>query len=304
MPLSDEKTFPVKSSVTPIVGQAPGFLQARPGTGYHGGMKRSRLSTAWTNIDGRRTRLRLAPAAPGKDPTATPLLLLHGLGCSSAAWTPSLRRLAARTVPFRTLAPDFPGCGRSGAAGPAMGMDELGDWTARLMDTMGIARANVAGNSMGCQVALALARRHPERVGAVALLGPTTGAANVPFWRYAVGLVWDGFGESPRYDVLLLWMYMQMGLVRYLGTARALMADDPIAHAAEVHSPVLVMRGGHDRIVTEDMARALVAALPCAEYQPLDSTAHAAEFNTPDLFVSAVLEFLARVAQPKTVSTP
>jgi pimeloyl-ACP methyl ester carboxylesterase len=175
-----------------------------------------------------------------------------------------------------------------------MGMDELGDWTARLLDSLEIARVNVAGNSMGCQVALALARRHPDRVGAAALLGPTTGAANVPFRRYAAGLLWDAFGESLRYNLVLLGMYAQMGPVRYFATVRLMMADDPLAHAAEVRAPVLVMRGGHDRIVTEEMARTLVAALPRAQYQPLDSTAHAAEFNTPDLFVSAVLEFLAR----------
>ncbi len=270
---------------------------AGPASGMMGGMNKRRVSRVWTEVDGRRTRLRVAAgradASEGTDGAALPLLLLHGLGCSSAAWQPSLRLLTAR-APFRTLAPDFPGCGRSRAAGPAMGMDALGDWTARLMDALGIARANVAGNSMGCQAALALARRHPDRVGTLALLGPTTGGANVPFWRYAVGLLWDGFGESPRYDLLLLRMYLQMGLIRYLATTRALMADDPIAHAAGVHAPVLVLRGGHDRIVTEDMAKNLVAALPRAEYQPLDSTAHAAEFNTPDLFVSAVLEFLAR----------
>jgi pimeloyl-ACP methyl ester carboxylesterase len=268
-------------------------------------MSKDRLVQTWVNVDSQRTRLCVAPAAPMNDDiSAPPLLLLHGLGCSSAAWRPSLRSLAARAVTFATYAPDFPGCGRSSAVGGAMGMDALGDWTARLLDALEIERAHIAGNSMGCQVALALARRHPERVVSVALLGPTTGSANVPFWRYAVGLLWDAFGESLRYNWVLLGMYLQMGPVRYFATVRKMMEDDPLSHALEVHAPVLVMRGGHDRIVTEEMAQNLTAALPNAQYQPLDSTAHAAEFNTPDLFVSAVLEFLERVEQEKALPHP
>ena len=46
---------------------------------------------------------------------------------------------------------------------------------------------------------------------------------------------------------------------------------------------------------TSQSAQGCAAALPDGAYQPLDSTAHAAEYNTPDLFVSAWLEFLGRV---------
>ena len=164
-------------------------------------------------------------------------------------------------------------------------MDELADWAARLMDVLKVERAYVGGNSMGCQVALSLARRHPERVGGLILLGPTTGHSQVPFWRYALGLLLDGIGESPVYNLKLLGMYSQMGLRRYLATVRHMMADDPLAHAGEVRAPCLVTRGGNDRIVPEDAAKELAAALPRGEYQALDHTAHAAEYNTPDLFV-------------------
>lgn len=260
-------------------------------------MKDNGIPTVWTRVDGQRTRYRMVPPVASADDGAVrlvPLLLLHGLGCSSDAWRPTLRVLASRRLPQGTYAPDFPGCGRSRCAGGARDMSQLADWTVRFLDILGVERAHVAGNSMGCQVAMAMARRHPARVGGLVLLGPTTGSSLVPFWRYALGLLLDGFGESLRYNVILLKMYLQMGLPRYLATVRLMMKDDPVALCDRVRAPVLVVRGGHDRIVSPRTARELAASLPRGEYQALDSTAHAAEFNTPGLFVAALLEFLAR----------
>ena len=245
-------------------------------------------------VDGQRTRCRVAPAT-GASPPSLPLLLLHGLGCSSDAWVPSLRVFAGHGLAHPVYAPDMPGYGCTRCTRGALTMTELADWTTRLMDTLGVTRAHIAGNSMGCQVALALARRHPERVGGLVLLGPTTGKSQVPIWRYVIGLLLDGFAESPSYNLTLLRMYAQMGLRRYLETTRHMMADNPLAHVAEEGAPCLVVRGGHDRIISERIARELAAMLPRGEYQALDSTAHAAEYNTPELFVSATLEFLARV---------
>ena len=91
-------------------------------------------------------------------------------------------------------------------------MDELADWTTRLMDELKVERAYVAGNSMGCQVALSLARRFPERVAGLILLGPTTGNSQVPFWRYALGLLMDGIGESPDVQPEAAADALQMGL--------------------------------------------------------------------------------------------
>src|SRR5438132_13993315 len=71
----------------------------------------------------------------------------------------------------------------------ALGMEELGHWCARLLDTLGIPRVHIGATSMGCQVALALARRHPARVGAMVLAAPTTGCRLTSPWRYLVGLL-------------------------------------------------------------------------------------------------------------------
>lgn len=173
-----------------------------------------------------------------------------------------------------------------------MGIDELADWAARLLDEMGIARTHVAGNSMGCQVALALARRHPERVGGLVLVGPTQGLI-VPGWRYVFGTIADGIREPILYAGVLPRMYLQMGVVRFAATFRRMLRDDTLGQACSVSAPCLVVRGGGDSIVPDASARRLAAALPRGTYARIDGAAHAVQFNRPDSFIQTTLAFLA-----------
>lgn len=251
----------------------------------------------WTALDGRQVRLFVAPASgePADKPLRLPLLLIHGLGCSGETWEPTLQEMRRRSLTCSTLAPDMPGYGRSmGARRDAPGMEELADWLVRLLDLRGIERAHLAGNSMGCQVALAMARRHGSRVGGLVLQGPTTGTRMVPPWRYVAGLITDTIYENPLYSMRLLKMYTQMGPYRYAITVKKMLEDDPFATLDQVKAPCLVIRGGNDAIVSDEVARRLAASLPDAVYLPLDHAAHAIEYNNPEQFVDAMLTFLTR----------
>jgi pimeloyl-ACP methyl ester carboxylesterase len=253
-----------------------------------------------TRIDGRYVRFQTAPpgsVADDNSPLQSSTLLLHGLGCSSEVWEPTIRVMAERGLSCRVIAPDMPGYGRSADPPETLGMEDMADWAARFLDDRSLDRVHVAGNSMGCQVALALARRHPDRVHGVVLQGPTTGDRLVPPWRYVTGLIADALYESPKYNLRLMKMYTQMGPIRYMQTVQKMLADDPIRHAGDVRSRVLVIRGGHDAIVSDRVARRLAASLPDAVYVPLDHAAHAIEFNTPDAFVDAMITFLQNVEE-------
>ena len=173
-------------------------------------------------------------------------------------------------------------------------MEELADWAVRLMDGLGLERVHLAANSMGCQVALALARRHPARVGGMVLVGPTAGESYIPFWRYALGLVLDGCREPLLYSAVLTRMYFQMGVPRYLATTKKMLEDEPISHAAKVHAPCLILRGIWDGIIPDSVARRLAAALPRGEFQRMQGAAHALQFTRPSEFVEIALAFWQR----------
>lgn len=233
----------------------------------------------------------LAPSVPARHDPGLPLLLLHGLGCSGDAWKPVLDTLSTDGCTQTVAAPDLPGYGNSQCSQGALGMDALGDWTADFLDRIGLERVHVAGHSMGCQVALALARRHPDKVGSLLLVGPTTGQRMVSLRRYAAGLALDGLVEPPRYNITLARMYAQMGMRRYFATVRRMMQDDPFALAADIAVPALILRGVRDFVVPSLAARALAAALPRGRYMEIHRAAHALQFEDPARFLSTAMPF-------------
>jgi pimeloyl-ACP methyl ester carboxylesterase len=98
-----------------------------------------------------------------------PLVLIHALGSSRAAWDPVVDRLAEQ---FDVIAADLPGFGESPPLPPA---DEphparLAATVVDLLDELQIDRPHVAGNSLGGWIALELAQLRP--VSSLTLLAP------------------------------------------------------------------------------------------------------------------------------------
>lgn len=177
-------------------------------------------------------------------------------------------------------------------------MAALADWCVRFLDALEIERADVAGHSMGCQVALALAARHPERVGRVVLIGPTPGGHHLSLWREGAGLLLDSLLEPLRYKLTLAKLYLQMGPWRYFATVRCMRADDAFAHARQVLAPTLVVRGRRDPIISDPLARRLAAALPFGEFLEVPGATHAVQFSRPDAAVEVVCGFFADCPGP------
>jgi pimeloyl-ACP methyl ester carboxylesterase len=88
-------------------------------------------------------------------------------------------------------------------------------------------------------------------------------------------------------------MYQEMGLRRYLATARKMMEDDPLAGIAAVTAPCLVMQGQQDEVVPLAAARRLAAALPAGAYLEVSGARHVIQLDTPERFALAALAFLA-----------
>jgi pimeloyl-ACP methyl ester carboxylesterase len=101
----------------------------------------------------------------------TPILCVHGGGSSAIAWADAAERLSRLG---RVIAYDRRGCGRSERPEPyeRTTVGEHADDAAALLDALGAAPAVVVGRSFGGWVATELARRHPDRVRALALLEP------------------------------------------------------------------------------------------------------------------------------------
>lgn len=108
-----------------------------------------------------------------------PLILIHGSGpgvTAYANWRGVIPDLAEH---FAVYAPDTLGFGYTDFPSDINGFS-MDRWVAHLigfMDALGIARAHFIGNSYGGALTVALAIRHPDRVGRFVLMG----AAGLPF---------------------------------------------------------------------------------------------------------------------------
>jgi len=96
------------------------------------------------------------------------LVLIHSAGATPAIWD----RVCSHLTGVPVLAPALPG--RAGAGAPADTIEAHAAAVLRAMDAAGIARAPIAGHSLGGGVALWLALRHPARVAGLGLV--STGA--------------------------------------------------------------------------------------------------------------------------------
>jgi pimeloyl-ACP methyl ester carboxylesterase len=110
---------------------------------------------------------------PGEGPV---VLAAHGITSNHRSWGVVAAALAGEMT---LVAPDLRGRGRSNELPAPFGIADHADDLAAVLDHLGVARAAVAGHSMGGFVATSFAVRHPDRATALVLVdgGPPL---NVP----------------------------------------------------------------------------------------------------------------------------
>lgn len=126
------------------------------------------------------------------DPSGEVVILLHGYTDTSRSWYPAMTRLSALRPDLHIFALDQRGHGGSSMpADPACRhtpeacfrpADFAAD-TLAFMDQKGIARASIAGHSMGSLVAQEIAFTHPDRLDRLVLVGTTNSGVDNPVLR-------------------------------------------------------------------------------------------------------------------------
>lgn len=250
-----------------------------------------RTSERWSEVDGRRVFHRRLPGGPAAQ-AQRPLLLVHGISCCTGTWAPFVAELARRPDRPALLVPDLPAHGRSQAPAGALGIDEHAAWLLRFLDGLGVGAVDVMGQSMGGQVAIALAQRAPARIGRAVLLGSTVGARHASTPRIGAGLLVDSLREPPSYSLQIAAVFVRMGPLRYVRTVRLMQAHDAFAAAREVVAPTLVLQGARDVIIPMRVGRALARTLPSGSHDTIAGAPHAAQYSDPPRTADRVLAFL------------
>ena len=243
------------------------------------------IAELWTRVRGLRTHARAA----GLQHDETPIVLVHGLGVSSRYMLPTLRALAFHAP---VLAPDLPGYGRSDTPARPLSVRGLANALGEWLDAMQIERATLLGNSMGCQIAVDLAAREPERVCALVLVGPTVDGHARGWVRQGARLALDSALEPPALLGIIALDYAVFGPRRFLATATSALADPIEGKLPFVQAPTLVVRGSRDKIVSQRWAEETAALAPLGRLVVVPGAAHAVNFNAPEPLRAEVLAFL------------
>jgi len=181
-----------------------------------------------------------------------PILLLNGMSRPMKSWVSFIGLLEGRTV----ITFDAPGVGASETPVVPYSMPMLSDVAARVLDTVGIEKADVVGYSHGGAVAQQFAVGHPTRVNRLVLLATACGIGAVPGRPSDVTqiLLTPNRGTRwPRPHPLgLLWQIL------------AISTWSSIPVLGCIDAPTLVVCGEHDRAVPPANSRLLAARIPDA----------------------------------------
>jgi 2-hydroxy-6-oxonona-2,4-dienedioate hydrolase len=240
------------------------------------------LVSRWRDVGGYRIHVR-------EGGIGDPVVLVHGLGVSGAYLEP-LGRALGRS--FAVSVPDLPGWRRSERPRDALTLEQLADVLADLVGQGGRPPAFVA-NSLGCQVVLALAERHPEKVRALVLIGPTVDPAYRGWVRHTIRLLVGATRERSGLLPIVLEDYLRMGPRRIVATARAALADVPEQRLPRIAAPVLVVRGARDALTTCGWGRRCATLAPHGAYVEIAGAAHAAHVSHAEYVAELVERFLA-----------
>jgi pimeloyl-ACP methyl ester carboxylesterase len=285
-----------------------GFLAATSGIDEPGRLRLESVRTRWG---------RLSTLAAG---VGEPVLCLHGLGGTKASFLPTVAALADR---HRVIAVDLPGFGDSDKPlsapydAPYFARSATG-----LLDSLGIDRAHLIGNSMGGRVALEVGLLAPERVNRLVLLSSALAWLRERRWKWLLQFPLPRLGliqPTPRaiaepivrrlvpggdhgwaaagVDEFLRAYLTPRGRAAFYAAARNIYLDEPLGERglwtrlAELSPETLFIWGRQDALVPIAFMRHVERTLPRARHLELDC-GHVPQLERPRETHAAIREFL------------
>ena len=237
------------------------------------------------------------------------LLFLHGMNGNSKSWAFAFKALSPS---FRVVAWDAPSCGNSDSFG-----DSLEDYVAAakvLIQTLELQNIVVIGHSMGGLVATSLAAEPDVPVTGVILSSTHLGFCLPPgrplMQRYAARIErMEAKGSGLEYglerarrntpdgtpdEIISFLADIALGIrpeqVRDGG--RMSQEANNAAFSDKIKVPVLILSGGKDTVISDEMHKALTSAFPVAEQIVFPDAGHASYAECPAKYHAAIMKFI------------
>ncbi len=278
----------------------------------------SHLSTVafrqdWIDAGGIKTRY---VQAGSRDAPA--LIMLHGTG---GTWEAYMATLGPLSKHFNCFAIDFMG---SGFSGKPQRDYEIGDYVEQIsafMAAVGVQRASLIGISLGAWVAVRFASTHPEMTAKVILNAPFGLADDAEEINGIIarrGRAYDDPSWENIRKIFEALFYREEKCIDDLVALRQASYSNPEAKAAAEHvlavlgpkylhknlitdtecrsvkAAVMVVESLKDRPLFRNTAQRMAELFPNVVRLPLDNVGHWPQFEDPEAFNKASIDFLLR----------
>jgi pimeloyl-ACP methyl ester carboxylesterase len=217
----------------------------------------------------------------------TPLMLIHGYPLDHTIWNDVIPLLKND---FDLILPDLRGFGQSDTVETPYTMFDMADDLAGLLDYLKIEKAALAGHSMGGYIALAFARKYPQRVSGLGLVS-SQAAADSPEGkdrRYqtaaevaqkGVGIVAEAMPPKLSADVRVQAfarvVIEQQNPLAVMGALKAMAErEDLMSYISSATFPVTLIHGNEDVLIPIERAQEIKAVLPSARLVELQGAGH------------------------------
>lgn len=241
--------------------------------------------------------------------SGTPLVLLHAFPLDRTMWQPQLAALAGAA---RVIAPDLPGFGESPAA--PFTIEGVAETVAEFLAARDVRKAVVCGLSMGGYVALALARKHPDRLAGLVLADTRAGvddSTTKANRTKSIALV-NEKGSAALFETMapkVLSEQTHAAKPDVVARLKAIAAKQPAASVAaalaalrdrpdanpglkDIAVPTLVVVGEFDQVTPALAAANLSAQIRGSTLVHIPGAGHLSNAENPDAFNAAVRGFL------------
>jgi pimeloyl-ACP methyl ester carboxylesterase len=249
-----------------------------------------------------------------------PVVMMPGMEGSKEFWRDTVEALA---VSYRAVACDL------AVRKPSMS-STMADYAAKtlgIMDSLGIDKAVIVGESMGGMITQEIALNHPERVLGIVLCNTVDSRdpdrwgfgfnmftlatlvhqlAFMPFLTEAMRrsiLGWVGrhrgfvMDPTPGNERLIDYLFahgLECGGPSYIDKMLAARNVSNTERLKEISVPALVVRGTEDRLVSAGAILQLLGRIPGSELALIEGGGHCCPHTMPEETTAAILDWLSR----------
>lgn len=220
-------------------------------------------------------------------------ILIHGIGMGRSIFADLVEHLGAGDR-ARTIAIDLPGYGEAPEPARVLTMERTADLVAAFLRDRRIRRVVLVGHSMGTQIAVEVAARHPESVERIVLVGPTVNRRERTAVKQVLRLAQDLAVESPRVIFVGAREYIRSG-PHLRAKLRAMLVHRPEVTYPRVSVPTLVLRGESDWVCPRAWCRFVAASLPHGRLAEIAGHGHETMIRDAAPAAALIREFVHEV---------